>query len=106
MKKVLLLLAIVAALASGAKRDGPLTLSCDPCTVGESITINGTGYQSGGQNSLVVVVWGSPTPVSCATPRKDGTFTCVTSVPYTGAFQVAAYENPKTEIGSTWVTID
>ena len=105
MKKLLLLLAVFAALAIAGKKDPPLITSCDPCSVNEVITVNGSGLASG--NSLVVVVWGSPVPVTCSV-HQGGSFTCTTSVPLAGTFNVNAYSvgTKWTLIGNTWVTIE
>ena len=105
MKKLLLLLAAVAALGTAGKKDPPLIPSCDPCSVNEVFTINGSGFSSG---TLDVVVWGSPVPVTCAPPNKGGSFTCSTSIPLAGTFNIVAYDitNKWATIGSTWVTVE
>jgi|SRR5579863_1469543 len=105
MKKLLLLLAVFAALATAGRKDPPLTTSCDPCSVNEVFTIDGSGLQSG--STLDVVVVGSPVPVTCSV-QKGGSFTCTTSVPLAGTFNIVAYSigTKWTLIGNTWVTIE
>src|SRR5579863_5452339 len=97
MKKLLLLFVAVAALAIAGKKDPPLITSCDPCSVNEVFTVSGSGLQSG--STLVVVVWGSPVPVTCSA-QKSGSFTCTTSVPLAGTFNVAAYS-----VGTKWTQV-
>ncbi len=92
----LLLLASLTLLASA----GTLTLSCNPCAVGQTVIINGTGFPNG-QKTLVVLVIGSPTPVECTVPAKDGSFTCVTTVPLAGTFDIPAFWHD-TKTGLHW----
>jgi len=83
---LLFLLVSLTLLASA----GTLTPSCNPCAVGQTVILNGSGFPNG-QRTLVVVVIGSPTPVECSVPAKDGTFTCVTTVPLAGTFDIPAF---------------
>jgi hypothetical protein len=105
MKKILLLLAVFGALATAGKKDPPLIPSCDPCNVNEVFTINGSGLSAG--NVLDVVVVGSPVPVTC-TAQKSGSFTCTTSIPLAGTFNIVAYSIGAKwlMIGTTWVTVN
>jgi len=109
MKNSLLLLLAIAALATAGSvtKGGTLTATCVDCGNGgdPSVVINGTGYQSGGHNTLSVVVWDSPNPVSCGTPDKSGNFQCTTQIDGPGWYNVVAYENSKTVIAATGILI-
>jgi len=105
MRKVLLLVAVFAALAIAGS--GTLTAVCTDCGSGgdPAVVINGTGYQSGGgHNQLTVVVYDSPNPVSCTT-YKNGSFTCNTNIDAPGWYSIVAYQNSKTVIAATVIYV-
>ena len=109
MRKVLLLVAVFAALAmaGSVSKNGTLTAACVGCGAGADpvVTINGTGYQSGGHNQLVVVVYDSPNPVTCTTPDKQGNFSCTTFIAAPGWYNIVAYENSRTVVAATGILI-
>ena len=106
---LLILLVSFAALASAGAvtQKGTLTATCPTCDEGgNTVDIVGTGYQRGGHNELLVVVWDSPNPVICGTPDKKGNFSCTTTIDGPGWYIIVAYENSRTIVAATSILID
>jgi hypothetical protein len=109
MRKFLLLGAALAALtmAGSVTKAGTLIATCTDCGSGgdPNVVISGTGYQSGGHNQLIVIVWDSPNPVNCTSPDKQGNFTCTTTIDAPGWYNIVAYQNSKTVVAATGILI-
>lgn len=109
MRKFLLLAAAFAALAMAGSvtKNGTLTATCTDCGLGgdPTVSITGSGYQSGGHNELVVIVWDSPNPVNCFPPDKQGNFSCTTTINAPGWYNIVAYENSRTVVAATGILI-